>query len=729
MTGAQFSPDNSSSNSGSHPAWQRLESLRPSLPRHIHIQRRDYNGERWYVLQDKSNGRFHRLSPPAWRLVSAMDGRNTLAQVLVAAADPAFYESPDDVPTQEDIIHLLQYLHVADLLVCDMPPNTQELFARREQKKQQRWLRLLMNPLTWHIPLGNPDRLLDKLMPLARVLATPAMGVLWLLVVGYALLQAGNHWSELTQGQLQHLLSPTNLVLLWLTYPFFKVLHELGHGLFTKVWGGQVNECGVVFVVGTPLPYVDASAATGFTAKRHRLMVGAAGMAVELFLAAIALLLWIQMPAGFFSDFLYNIIIIGSVSTLFFNGNPLMRFDGYHLLTDACDLPNLATRANQQVSYWVRRYAYGVSGIFSPAQTKKEALVLTIYSIAAFCYRLFILFFIILLVASYFPTAGLIMGAWLIFFQLLWPLIKAVKFLLVDQQLMRVRRRAIAITASTSAIILSFLLWVPVPESTSAEAVIWLPEEARVKVESSGEVAEVFIKNGDQVEQGQDLVRLHNPVLTAKLATQQALLREYEARYQQAWVTDRAQAKLLAQDIAAINAELEHLQTRVQNLKVRSPSAGTVRIIRQHYLPGSFFKQGDELAIIERADRVRVRAALRQEEIGLVHEATMDVAVRLASDPSRSIQADILQGIPIATLDLPSPILGAQGGGRLAVDARHSGGTRVTEQVFLLDISLRDFEQAGHYGERTYVKFFHPARPLMVRWYNALQQVFIRHFS
>ena len=143
-----------------------------------------------------------------------MDGRNTLAQILALASNPDFYHSVDEIPNHDDLIHLLQYLHVADLLVCDMPPNTQELFARREQKKQQRWLRLLMNPLTWNIPLGNPDPILDKLMPLARLLATRTMGVIWLVVVGYALLQAGNHWQQLTHGQLDRVLSPGNSGLL-----------------------------------------------------------------------------------------------------------------------------------------------------------------------------------------------------------------------------------------------------------------------------------------------------------------------------------------------------------------------------------------------------------------------------------------------------------------------------------------------------------------------------------
>ncbi|WP_331345212.1 efflux RND transporter periplasmic adaptor subunit [Cellvibrio sp. UBA7661] len=716
-----------------NPMWQRLESLRPSLPRHIHIQRRDYSGEPWYILQDKSNGRFHRLTPSAWRLISAMDGHNTLAQVLAAASQAEFYESADDIPTRDDLIHLLQYLHVADLLVCDLPPNTQELFARREQKKQQRWVRLFMNPLTWNIPLGNPDKLLDKLMPLARLLATRTMGVIWLVVVGYALLQAGNHWIELTRGQLDRVLSPSNLLLLWLTYPFFKVLHELGHGLFTKVWGGQVNDCGLVFVVGTPLPYVDASAATGFSSKRQRLMVSAAGIAVELFLAALALLLWLQLSSGsgtgFLRDFLYNIIIIGSVSTLFFNGNPLMRFDGYHLLTDACDLPNLATRSNQQFSYLLRRYAYGVSGIFSPAANTREAIIFTGYSIAAFLYRVFMLFFIILLVANYFPTLGLVVGGWLVFFQLIWPALKALHYVARDKQLASNRLRALAVTVAGASVLVAGLVFVPVPQSTSVEAVLWLPDEARVKVESSGEVARLLVANGEAVTQGQELVRLYNPALVAQLLSQQARLREYDARYQQAWVSDRPQAQLLEQDLNAIKAEVALLQTRVQNLVVRSPSEGIFRITRQHYLPGSYLRQGDEVGLIEKPDAVRVRAALLQQEVGLVRQATHSISVRLASNPAQEIPAQLLSQTPIATQELPSIVLGAQGGGRLAVDASQPSGTRVTEKVFLLDVVLGDFVQSGHYGERVYVRFQHPSEPLAHRWYRKLQQVFIQHFS
>lgn len=712
-----------------NPLWQRLEILRPSLPRHIDFQRRDYSGELWYLLHDKSNGRFHRLTPSAYRLLSFMNGRNSLAQVLQAASTPGFYDSAEEIPTREELIHLLQYLHVADLLVCDMAPSTQELFARQQQKKKQRWLQLLMNPLVWKFSLGNPNNFLEKLLPLARVITSPAMGAMWLICIGYALLQTAMHWTELTHGQLDRVLSPQNLFLLWLTYPLLKVVHELGHGLFTKAWGGDIHEFGVIFMLGTPLPYVDASAATAFKTKRQRMLVSAAGMAVELFLAALALLLWLNLEASLLRDILYNIILIGSVSTLFFNGNPLMRYDGYHLVTDAFDQPNLASRANQQVSYLVRRYGYGLQGLFPPATTMREAIALSTYSIAAIIYRLFILASIILLAAHYFPKFALLLALWLIGFQLILPSAKYILFVMQSPLLQKTRKRATGFVFGGIAIVILFLAVIPMPMSTSAEGVIWLPDNARIKAEASGEITQVFVADGEQVAQGQTLVQLTNPKLNADLAVKQASLREYEARLQQAWGDDRSKAQLLAQDTDALRADVELLQARVDHLILRSPANGRLRMTKHYQLLGSYLAQGDSIALVETREPLRIRAALTQAEIGLVRLATQTVEVRLTSQPSLGVNATISQQVPAGTFELPSPVLGAKGGGRITLDAAKPEGTKTAQMIFVVDVTAPDIIQTGHFGERAYIHFYHPAQPLGLQWYRALQQLFIRNFQ
>jgi len=708
--------------------WQKLASLRPSLPRHIQFQPRTYNNEQWYLLHDKSNGRFHRMSPSAYQMLSMMDGRHSLQDILNHLSTLPEYASEDDAPTEEEIIHLLQYLHVADLLVCDMPVNTQELFARQQKKRKQRWLQLLINPLTWKITLGSPDALLNRLQPFARLLTTPAMGYLWLAVVGYALLQAGTHWTQLTHGQLDRILSPANLLLLWLIYPLLKVVHELGHGLFTKAWGGQVYECGLVFVVGTPLPYVDASSATAFPLKKQRLMVSAAGIAIELFLAAIALLLWLQLEAGLVRDILYNIMLIGGVSTLFFNGNPLMRFDGYHLLTDLIDAPNLASRANQQIGYWMHRYAYGIQGLFSPAASRKEAAILGTYSIAAFIYRLTVLVTIISLVVHYFPTLGIVIGLWLITTQLLWPAVKYGLYIYGGKNLAPVRKRALYVSGIGAACLCLFFFVIPVPMSTSAEGVIWLPDDANIKAESSGEIVALLVKNGDRVSQGQIIATLSNPSLQADLDIQQAKLREYNARYQQAWAEDRVQAQQLMEDIDAINAEISYLQKKVDNLQIRSPSTGLFEITSQHELVGSYLHQGDTLGIINKPDTLRIRAALTQQEIGLVRAEVSRVEVRRMSDPSNNLLASISQQVPAATNELPSAVLGTHGGGRIAIEATDTKGTRAAEKIFLVDLNVQEVTQQGCYGERVHIKFVHSAQPLAQQLSRVVQQAFIHSF-
>ena len=711
------------------PLWQRLEHLRPSLPRHIDIQRRHYGDELWYVLHDKSTGRFHRLSPSAYGLMALMDGRRNLYQILQAASQPDLYESPDELPTRAELIELLQYLHVADLLICDIPPNTRELFARQQQKSRQTWMRLLLNPLTWRFPLGNPDKFLTRLLPLGRLLTSPAMALVWLLVVGYALLQAGSHWSELTRGQLDRLLSPTNLLLLWLTYPLLKVLHEIGHGLFTKAWGGDVHEYGVVFVLATPLPYVDATAATAFPEKSRRMMVGAAGMAVELFLAAVALLIWLAIEPGLLRDLLYNVIIIGSVSTVFFNGNPLMRFDGYHILCDAIDTPNLASRANQQMTYLLQTWGYGVQGLHSPAATRRESVVLAFYGSAAFLYRLLVLGFIILLVAEHFPRAGLVLGCWLVFFQLLLPLGKHLRFLFKDQKLAPTRRRSIGVTLGAVVCLLAGFFIVPLPLSTQTEGVLWLPDDAQVRAETAGQVADLLVKPGDLVDAGQVLIQLHNPSLLAELAFKQAHLDEYRARYQQAWHEDRGQAQLYEEDIRAIQAELEHLQTRVNNLTIRSATQGRFALTQRRSLVGQYLEQGDVIGLIIQDEPPRIRAALTQQEVGLVRQSTSAVEVRMAGDLGRSLTGRVSGEVPAATFNLPSPVLGAAGGGRLPVETGDKAGTRATEMVFLVDVHLPELAQGSRYGERAHLLFRHPAEPLATQLQRHLRQLFITHID
>lgn len=704
--------------------WQRLANLKPALPRHVHIQPRHYGGELWYVLEDKATGKFHRFNALAYQLLGFMNGRNSLQQIVESASQSSLKQTLDDMPTREDLIELLQYLYVADLLICDFPPQTASIFERQQKKKQQLWHQLIKSPYAWKLPLLNPSRLLQLLAPWVRWLTSTIMGVIWLLVISYALMQVASHWPEISATRLSDILAPHNLFLLWLTYPLLKAIHELGHGLFTTLWGGQVHEFGVVIILGTPFPYVDATAATGFSSKRQRMMVGAAGMAVELFLAALALFLWLQTEPGLVRNILFNIMLIGSISTLFFNGNPLMRFDGYHILCDAIDQPNLATRAALQLQYLTKRYGYGLTDVYSPARSAAEGMGLTVYAIAAFFYRVFILVSIVLVVARHFSGLGLLFAVWFGIFQFALPLTRTLYYLVSSPELAQRRARALTASLAIPLLLLVLLFFVPLPRNTQAEGIVWLPEDARIRALSAGEVTHVLVKDGTHVNNGDALIYLSNIDVTASLLRKQATLKEYRSRYQQAWSLDRSQIQMFEQDITAIELEIRYLQEQANNLVIHSTGQGTFKLLEQHVLEGSFIEQGDTVGLLLIDQQPRVRVVLTQEEVEQVQSHTREIVVQLRSAPGEILNGRITQAIPNATHELPSAALGTAGGGRIVV--RNDDEMRTSERVFLIDIALPEHAHIDFFGQRVEVKFKHPAEPLASRIGRGMRQRVLR---
>ncbi|MGC9328004.1 MAG: hypothetical protein ACP5I1_10250, partial [Candidatus Hinthialibacter sp.] len=175
--------------------------------------------------------------------------------------------------------------------------------------------------------------------------------MVWLVVTVSAVITAGLHWSELTENVVDRILSAQNLAAITIIFPILKAFHEMGHAYAVKRWGGEVHEMGIMLLVLMPIPYVDASGASAFRDRRQRLLVGAGGMMVELFIAALALHLWVNIGEGYVRSALFNIIVLASISTILFNANPLLRYDGYYILSDWLEISNLAQRSLEYLGY------------------------------------------------------------------------------------------------------------------------------------------------------------------------------------------------------------------------------------------------------------------------------------------------------------------------------------------------------------------------------------------
>jgi putative peptide zinc metalloprotease protein len=706
-------------------SWYRVASLRPHLRTHAEIHRHHYRGELWYVLLDRLTGRQHRFTPAAHYIIGLMDGRRTFRQIW----EMANQHLGDDAPTQDEMIRLLGQLHGSDLLLCDVLPDSVELFQRQQKHKRSKWKQQFASPFSQRFPLWDPDAFLERWKFVGRACFSWLGGLLWLAVVATGLVLGLSHWTDLTMNLSDRVLAANNLVLLLLVYPVIKLLHELGHAFATKRWGGEVHELGVLLLVFVPVAYVEVSSASAFRDKRKRMLVGAAGMMVELFLAAICLLVWLNVQPGVLRSLSYDVILICSVSTLLFNINPLLRFDGYFILADAIEMPNLAARSLQYLNYVMQRYLFGVSQAQTTAKSGGERIWLTVYGIGSFGYRLFVTAVIILFVAQKFLVVGVVLALWGVATMILTPLAKCVWFLLRSPVIQRQRARSLAVSVALLLISLVALFLLPVPLATRAEGVVWLSEQSYVRAATGGFVRKVLPSPNSVVQRGEVLIETDDPLLLTRVALLEFQLLELEARRNAKLPEEIAEAQLVEEQIKAARASLARAREQVESLNIRSPSAGTFVVPNAQDLPDRWLRHGEVVAYVIQYPVTTVRAVVGQDRIGLVRARTRSVELRPADRTDIRYAATVVREVPAASHALPSKALGVPGGGEVATDPTDGNGTKAFETVFQFDLKTLERRDVSHVGSRVHVRFDHGAEPLAFQWYRTARQLFIRRYG
>ena len=707
-------------------SWYRVAEVRPRLRSHAQIHRHVYRGDVWYVLQNHSTGKFHRFGTVANLVIGLMDGKRTLQQIW----DLACERLGDEVPTQDELIKLLSDLHRADVLQSDAPPDSRELQHRRKRHALARWKQYIGNPLSLRFPLIDPEPWLARIAPWVAPVAGWAGALLWISFVGWALVLAAMHWTELTGNVVDRVFSMENLLLLWVIYPLIKLLHELGHALATKLGGGEVHEMGIMLLVLMPVPYVDASASTGFRDRRSRMLVGGAGMLVELFLAALAVFAWVYLEPGTERAIAYNIILVAGVSTLLFNGNPLLRYDGYYILSDYLEIPNLAQRSNEYLAYLVNTRVFGVEGAQSPVASPGEAGWFVFYGIGSFVYRMIMMVSIAVLVAGKFFVVGIVLALWALCTMLLLPLGKKVGYLLNSPSLERRRHRAIGITVAVVGALAGTVFYVPLPSATRAEGVIWAPEQAQVRARVDGFIHRVVAQPDAMVSRGELLIECEDPELAARERVLRAQLSELDARYDGLIQTKRVQADVVNEQKKQVAEALLLAQRRQADLQVRSPADGVfIMAETAENALGRFAQRGDILAyVVDRAANT-VRVVVPQGEGDLVRKATRRVEIRATDRIGHPVAARVQREVPAATDDLPSMTLSLQGGGKIGIDPNRSGDPKALEKLFVVDLELPRGEQPMFIGGRVYVRFEHDPEPMAEQWYRELRRAFLKRFN
>lgn len=714
-------------------AWYRVAEMRPQLRGHARLTRHHYRGKRWYVLQDQASGRFMRLNPEAHRIVALMDGQRTLAQIWALCCE----NLGDAAPTQDEVLQLLTQLHQANVLLSERKPDLEDLDTRRRKLGWARLKQYLGNPLSLKLPLWDPDRFLSAVARCLPAGLLPWLGLAWLALVGSGLVGAALHWEELSADISTRIFTSENMLLLAVAFPVLKIIHELGHGLALKLFGNSCHEMGLMFLVAVPVPYVDASQSTALVSKRQRMIVGLAGMMAEMAVASVALWLWAQAQPGVGKAFLHQVLVAAGVSTVIFNANPLLRFDGYYVLADWLEIPNLGQRANQYLGHLIKRHLFRIGADqpatqFHPPLTQREAPWLLSYCLGSFVYRMTVAVAIVLMVAQQFFFIGVLLAIWSAWGTVGAPLVKHLKYLWAHPSLDGRRGWAWTLSLGLTSGLAAIVFLVPVPSWTNTEGVIWMPEQSRARASHACFGTELLVAPGAQVAAGQALLGCSDPELDAQYAQADAKRREIEARLAQAQAMDRLQAQVQEAELRHVRQRLADLRQRREQLAITSPVAGQFVMASPQDFPGRFFERGEQLAYVLQPRSFSLLAVVGQGDVDQVRTRTSRVELRSVENVGRLLAASLDREVPAATNQLPSMALALQGGGSIGLDPakdQAGQGPQTLNSLFQFELRLLGDELPSAVGQRVHVQFVHPHEPLARQWYRPLRQLFLRSFA
>lgn len=707
-------------------SWHRIANQRLCLRRDVRVRRQNFRGERWFVLENPFTNEFFRLRPAAYDFVARLQPERTVAETWAASIE----KHPDTALGQEVVIQLLAQLYFANLLQYPESTDSAELFERFKKRQQREWRARLLNVMFMRFPLFDPDRFLVRALPVVGRFLSAFGALLWLVVVGVALKVVADNWAALRE-QSQGVLAPGNLPLLYCGMVITKTIHEFGHAFFCRKFGGEVHVMGIMLMIFTPMPYVDATSSWSFRSRRQRALVGAAGMIVELFFAALMTVVWANTGQGTLHSLAYNMMFLASVSTLVFNLNPLLRFDGYYILSDLLGIPNLAQRANQQLRHFAEHWLLGVKKTERPARSRREAVWLTGFGITSGLYRVFVFGGVLLIVADHFFLIGLVMAAVCFVSWITVPAWKFIHYLAASPKLDRVRPRAIAVSLGLLGLLVGGLQFVPLPSHFRAPGVVQGREWTQVVNETSGQVAELLAAPGSRVRSGEPLVRLHSRELQLELMQARAGKIEAETRLRAALAGETANLKPLLGQLEAATNRLAKLLADEHSLIIRARHDGLwiapeLKDSLERWLP-----RGTSLGLLVNPASFQFTATVKQEAADALFARHLSGAeIRLHGQGHRVLKVKRWQVLPGGLHVLPSPALGWNAGGEVPTAADDPHGVKSTEPFFEVRADLPEDELiAWLHGRSGRIRFDQEWEPLLPRWIRSLRQLLQKRYQ
>ena len=637
------------------PSQQWLDS-KMGMRTELRYDTRADDGKSVVVIEDRVRNKFFQVGATEYKLIAALDGNRTTRDVVNDLACPLI--------TEEFAAQVCQWLVQSNLVHCSTMDNAKRLGQQAESLRKSKLIGLA-NPISMKVNLFNPNNLFSAIEPFTRFFFTKSFLVVWCILGLIAIRTMYLHWEEMGTASTG-ILSGNGWIWLMAFWLILKVIHETAHGVACRRYGGEVPEAGILFLLFTPMAFVNVTSMWRFPNRWHRIVVAAAGMYIELFISFVALIVWAKTD-GLIANVAFNTFIMASLTTILFNANPLMRFDGYFILADSLGVTNLYTKGTKWFGDRIKSAFFGIPRTKNICP-KNELTRVAIYGSMAFFWKISISISLIIGASVLFKGAGVALGVIGVAMFFGMPMYQQYKQTLGEKAHPIDRKRTAFSCALVACFALSMFTILRAPATQSAPAIVQFAEETVVRAAANGFLDELFVASGDKVIKGQLLARLKNDELINEVTEleQKAVESQIQIRIHNQIEEELALARAEEENLVGLLKQLEEKREQAEGLEVRAPFDGFVFQRGLENSKGNFLSRGDPLMNMAQKQTKEIIVSIDQRDLeSLKGNEGQNVRVAI---PGLNVFRSKLRSIDKRASTKPShPSLCAQAGGPLPV--------------------------------------------------------------
>lgn len=617
------------------------------------------DGSPQWTLADSISGRYFKLNNTAIRLLRHWSLQDSEQVISAVNREPGVPISHDELDS------FLRFLRVHDLIAASDPEQRGSYAIKAASRRQSLLKQALHQYLFFRIPLWRPEPFLNKTWPWLQKYGSSLLRFAFPVLFLLGLFLVSRDWPRY-RSSFPHLFSMEGMIAFGCALVFAKLIHELGHAYMAKKAGCRVQSMGVAFIVMFPMFYTDVSDAWRVKEHRARLLIGAGGILAELLLATVALLAWSVLPEGPLHSAAFLLSSATWITTIIININPLMRFDGYFMLSDFWRIDNLQGRAYALCRWHLRETLFGYGEPPPERWSPRMGRRLLLWGYASWIWRFFLFFGIALAVYHYFFK---VLGIFLMLVEISWfiglPIIQ--EFVQWWKQRQRSRLSAVLRTGLL-VLLLSALLFFPWRSQVEMPAILEAPRTSTLYAPVPAQIRQLHVTDGQLVQAGDLLLELTSADLDFRLliARQRIAILQLQLRRQAASRDTIGETLILEQELAESLAQYRGLRAQQTRLQIRAPQSGQVRDVAIDLTAGRWL--GTESPVLRIVDTRsgRLRGYLREDNLHRVRVGTTGKFI--ADDPVWPATSALVQAIdPTGIPALDREMLASDRGGPIAV--------------------------------------------------------------